>query len=131
MAAPFTVAERGKIRLYLGWSSLYRDFHTRLESAMTAIDSAALSGDPSAYDLIILELEKIAGIEAKITEAICRLSAVQVGDITLPEHKEISMLRSLGRMAAGRIASTLGVEIGHDVFGGYGPKQLGGTILRG
>lgn len=116
-----TSAQRMLTRLYLGWSERFHQTDTRLEQAMNAIDSPQ---NTDALAQLQAYLTTLADIDARLTDALCRLRALEVGSIKLPGPMEIGMLRSQGRMYAGRIASILGVEIRHDVFSGGGPREF-------
>lgn len=123
MATPFTSAQRAKIRWYLGWSARFHQFDSRLEQAMNAVDSEP-TDDTSA--LIIANLTAMDALNTSIVAAYQRLKATKVGSIDLPGGMEIGMLRSEGRRLTGQVASTLGVEVRHDVWSGTGNKSFAG-----
>lgn len=109
----FTLAERVKIRFYLGWSARFHQTDSRLEQALNAVD---MDVDTLAFirtDLMV----RLDDIRTKLTAAHGRLKAMKVGSIDLPGGNEIAMLRSEGRRHASSLAATLGVSVKHDVFG--------------
>lgn len=124
MATPFTTNDRARIRWYLGWSARFHQFDSRLEQAMNAVD------DEPTDDTHTLILNTLSAMDTlmntTIPDAYNRLKALKVGDIDLPSHGEIMMLRSEGRRLGGQIAACLGVETRHDVWSGVGNKSFAG-----
>ena len=128
MAQPLTSAQRASIRLYLGWSARFHQTDSRLEQAMSAIDV----GDVDTYNFIVNALNgtppgllaQLGDIDTRLTAALVDVKARKVGSIELMGEGEISVLRSMGREYAGRLASLLGVEVRHDVFSGHGPRSF-------
>jgi hypothetical protein len=120
----FSLSERSKVRLYLGWSERFFQFDSRLEQAMNAIDQQVITGDTSGYDLIIAQIAECTTVDTAMDDARNRFKAAKVGSIELQGPIELALLRSQGRQAAGRIASLLGVPILHDVFSGTGPREF-------
>jgi hypothetical protein len=115
----FSLAEKTRIRMYLGWATRYLQSETRLESAMVALD-------PEAEQVVREQLGQCASVDNKLLEAESRFAAKEVGSISLPGGDEMSFLRSRGRQAVGRLAAILGVEVRHDVFAGAGPTNAAG-----
>jgi len=105
-------AQKVSIRFYLGWSARFHQFDSRLEQAMSAIDTL-----PDTQTLIEAILVDLGDISTKIKEAYNRLKAMKVSSIDLPGPGEIGMFRSEGRRFVGQLAATLGVEVRQDVFG--------------
>lgn len=125
----FTGAQRTSIRRYLGWSARFAQVDTRLEMAINSVEF-----DADAYNLIVSLLTKLDGVSTTLDGTYGRLKALKVGSIELSGPGEIGTLRSEGRRFAGQLASILGVEVRHDAFGGYGPKEYaswGGMSGRG
>ena len=114
----FTETQRAQIRLYLGWSARFWQMDSRLEQAMNAMDQAKVEEQAICDGLLVSLLAQ----DVLITACYTRLKALAVGKITLPGHGELLALRSEGRRLSGRLASTLGVAIRHDVWGGRGPS---------
>ena len=112
----FTLAEKARIRMYLGWATAFFQTDTRLESAMVVLDEAT-------EELAREQLGQCVSVDRKLLDAESRFAAKTVGSIVLPGADELSMLRSRGREAVGRIAAMLGVEVRHDVFAGAGPNH--------
>lgn len=108
-----TATERVKIRFYLGWSARFHQFDSRLEQALNAVD---MDSDTETFvrDDLIAALDDI---RTKLTDAHGRLKAMKVGSINLPGNQEVMTLRQEGQRHASSLASTLGVEIRHNVFG--------------
>jgi hypothetical protein len=115
----WTLTQKAQVRLYLGWSARFWQTDSRLEQAMNAMDD-------KAEELTICTglLTSLADIDTRLTACYSRLKALQVGRITLPGHGELMALRSEGRRLSGRLASTLGVAIRHDVWSGRGPSAF-------
>lgn len=122
MAAPLTLAERVQIRSYLGWSERFHSTDNRLELAFGALDT-----DSEALDYIRAEAAKVQVIEDKIQDMTTRFKAAKVGSIELQGAMELALLRQLGGMSIGRIATSLGVEVRGDYFRPGGP---GGMATR-
>lgn len=113
-----TEAQRVQVRLYLGWSARYRQMDSRLEQSMYAVDAL-----PDTLTVVTGLLTSLADIDTRLTAAYGRLRAAAIGDITLPGDRELLALRSEGRRLSGRLASTLGVAVRHDVWSGCGPTD--------
>lgn len=107
-----TEAQRVSIRFYLGWSARFHQTDSRLEQAMNAVD-----GLPDTQTQVESVLTDLGDVSDKLKDAYDRLKALKVGSIELPGKNEIALLRSEGRRHAGSLASILGVEVRHDVFG--------------
>lgn len=111
--AVLTETERAQIRKYLGWPARWRQQRPDLDLSMNAIDMA--SEDDRTE--LRLALAGCIDIDARLTDALLRNKASQVGSITL-NPREIGYLRAEGRRHAARIASTLGIWIMSDAFSG-------------
>ena len=111
-----TEAERVQVRLYMGWSARFFQFDSELEQAMNALDSK-----PDTEALIQTLITECQRIDTEITAAESRFKAAAVGTIKLTMGNELALLRSRGRQFSGRMASTLGVEVRHDVWSGSAP----------
>lgn len=130
-----TDQNRADIRYYLGYSARYFHTDTVLESAMSSLES-----DPEASTQVLADIVKCQDIDTRLEATYDRLKALQVCDITLAHKKELCVLRSEGRRYVGRIASTIGVPVRHDVYGSgmysssaafYGLKPGGNFGLQG
>jgi hypothetical protein len=117
-----TETEKAQIRLYLGWSMRHFQDDPRLEMAFNAVT-------PEAEVIIRAELTACILFDTRIDAATKRFKAAEVGSITLQGETELGLLRSLGREHVGRIASTMGVEVKHDVFSGSAPGGQGNWLL--
>lgn len=119
--------DRSRIRFYMGWTQRYLQTDSRLEFAMNAADE-------DANTLLLIQdtlqngglLASLADIDSRITGAYLRIQVAEVGTIKLPGALEISILRAEGRRIAGRLASTLGCPVRHDVFSARGPEDYMG-----
>jgi hypothetical protein len=116
-----TEAQKSDIRLYLGWSARFFQYDSRLEMAMSALETR-----PEHETQVIALLVKLTTIDAEIEAARSRFKADKVGSITL-RKEEPDQLRDEGRMFAKRIASILGVEIRNDIFSPANTKPLPGA----
>lgn len=129
-------AQRVQIRHYLGWSERFHQTWPRLEQAMNAIDSLS---DPAAQTNIETILTDLDTIEDALRTTHSRLKAMKVGSIVLPGDNEVRALNREGRRKAGQLASRLGVEVEHDVFGSVprklfstagGPMAMGSNLMK-
>jgi hypothetical protein len=119
-----TAQNKADIRTYLGWSARFHQTDSRLEQAMSALETepehekwitntlAPVAGEPRGI------LAELVAIDAKLDDAHNRLKALKVGSIDLPIRNEINTLRSEGRRHVSRMATILGVEVRHDVYSG-------------
>ena len=114
-----TATQKANVRLYLGWSARFHQFDSRLEQAMSALDTepeheaqftALLTAEPPGF------LAALGDIDTKLRGSDSRLKASKVGTITL-NAKEQNQLRRQGRQYITRMASILGAEIREDYFG--------------
>lgn len=118
----FTLAEKVRIRFYLGWSDRFHQFDSRLEQAMSAVEA---NPDTETFirDAIMVDIEDI---RTKLKDAHGRLKAMKVGSINLPGQNELMLLRMEGRRHVGSLAATFGVEVRHDIFGSSRYKYFAG-----
>lgn len=111
---------RADIRYYLGFTYRFQDTYSILEGSMSGLDS-----DPEAEVQVLADIVRLKAIDVRIEASYDRLKALKVCDITVAGRVEICALKSEGRRIVGRIASTLGVPVIHDIFGGGTPPQAG------
>ncbi len=116
-----TSAQKADVRFYLGWSARFHQFDSRLEQAMTALDT-----EPDSEALVIAEVAACKAVDAEIDGAHPRLKARKVGSIGLWGWEEITALRREGQRHVDRIASTLGVEVRTKVFFSHGVRSFAG-----
>ena len=111
----FTSLQKVKIRLYLGYPNLYRYKHTRLESAMDAVE-------PDAETLVAADLTALDAIQSNLSTSVATDGGIKRVDEV--EFFSESGSRKEGRAAARqivtRISTILGVPIYADVFGEAG-----------
>jgi hypothetical protein len=121
-----TATQKADVRRFLGWSARFHQFDSRLEHAMSAIDTEPeheaqitnLIGDAPPGLLALLE-----DIDAKLLSSHSRLKADVVGSIKLNRREQKQLYRE-GRRHTGRLASILGVEVRQDVYSGVGPTTF-------
>jgi hypothetical protein len=106
-----TDSQKASVRLYAGWSARFRQYDTRIEQSMSALETF-----PEHEAQVVSLLESLADIDSKLTASHARLKASEVGSIKL-NPSELPMLRSEGRRLVARLCSILGVERGVDVYG--------------
>lgn len=117
-----TLVQRAKIRLVLGYPSIYRFKHVRLESVFDSIDEESEA-------LVLNALSSFETVEAQILEFLPTIGIKRVDDITFQDGPMVTIngLRRQGRMFVARVSILLGVPIASDVFGGSG--YLGDAFL--
>lgn len=113
-----TDAQKSAVRFRLGWSERFFQFDSRLEQAMSALDTKPeavalvtnpLGGSPPGL------LAQIDDVDARIVDSFKRVRASKVANVEL-NPREVAQLRDLGRMYVKRLASLLGVEVREDCF---------------
>ena len=107
-----TDQNKADIRYYLGYSARYYHTDTVLEGAMSSLES-----DAEAETQVLADIVKLQALDTRIEGTYDRLKVLKVCDIQLAHKKEMCLLRSEGRRIVGRIASTIGVPVRHDVYG--------------
>jgi hypothetical protein len=111
----FSSLQKVKIRLYLGYPNLFRYKHTRLESAMDAVD-------PDAETLVAADLVILDTIYTQLSGVVVSNSGIKKVDEVefFGGSEERDGVRSSGRQVISRISTILGVPIYADVFGEMG-----------
>ena len=133
-----TDAQKAGIRRALGWSARFHQFDSRLEQALSAIESDAAS------ELLITDvlanngiLANIDDIQSKLRAGHSRLKANKVGTIEL-RQQELDQLKSEGNRWVSDLARLLGVEVRDgglfggsriQTFAGSGGKYGGGNYV--
>lgn len=119
-----SLQQKADVRTYLGWSARFHQTDSRLEQAMSALETEAEHekwitnpipppvGEPRGI------LAELVLVDAELISAHTRLKALKVGSINLPIRNEINTLRSEGRRHVSRMSVILGVEVRHDVYSG-------------
>jgi hypothetical protein len=120
----FTPEERAKIRKWLCGASVFRDFDTRLESAITAVEGL---GDSGATELMVRGyLTDLDDIETQLKNlrGEC-LATTQVNKIQRDGARALLVIRSEGRRIVGYLARTLSYPPAGDPFSGEPPQSPG------
>lgn len=110
---PLSETERSQIRIYMGWPARYFQQHPELQMSMEALDDASEEDRTQ----VRIALAGVADIDTRLTDALSRNRAEEVGSIKL-NPREIGNLRSEGRRYVGRLAAALGVGVLNDSFSG-------------
>lgn len=114
-----TDAQKAAVRRALGWSARFHQSDSRLEQAISAIETDAAS------ELLITDtlanngiLANVDDVQTKLRDAHARLKADKVGSILL-RKQELNQLRSEGDRWVRDLARLLGVETRNGgLFGG-------------
>lgn len=133
-----TATQKAAIRRALGWSARFHQFDSRLEQAMSAIDT-----EPE-HELQITDtlanngiLANIDDVQSKLRAAHARLKADKVGSILL-RKEELGQLRAEGDRWVRDLARLLGVEVRNgglfggasiQTFAGHGGMYGGGNYI--
>jgi hypothetical protein len=120
----FTEGERVQIRRYLGYSRLYLQSDSRLESVMTSIQSQADGGsspDSATEDLIRSLLDDLTELQKNMKALWTQAQALDADGLKIDVARAVAVLRSEGRRLVGEIADQLEVHPRRDVFA---PKPL-------
>jgi hypothetical protein len=122
----FTNAEKTRLRRYLGFSELYRQVETRLESQLDALPT----NNPDAETQVRALLAKVDAVDTKIQSAgLENLDAAKVKDVVLLGAEQLRALRAQGRMLIRQIAITFDLEPRRDYFDEGG--AMGGLLPLG
>jgi len=123
--AAFTDAQKAAIRQYLGFSELFHDVDTRLESQMSEIGTRS----PDAATRIVNNLTALAAIDTRLTSALDNLDLVRAEDVTFLGPAQLEAIRTHGRMLIGQIAITLEVQPRRDYYSTG--AEMSGCIMLG
>lgn len=117
----FTELDRVNIRHYLGYSSVFLQVDSRLESAITALQSVADGGTRPTSDAETSAkalLTELADIDTKIKALRDQQAATEViGEMKLDAAREQARLRSEGRVYVHRLARMVDTLPRADAFG--------------
>jgi len=133
-----TAQQKADIRRYLGWSARFHQYDSRLEQAMSAIDTepeheSQLTETLANHGI----LANIADVLTKLRDAHGRLKASKVGSIDLNDS-ELRQLRKEGDRWVADLSSVLGVEVRNGgifgtrlprAFSGFGGQYGGGNFV--
>ena len=122
-----TETQKAAVRRSLGWSARFHNFDSRLEQALSALDTEP---EHEAQITDTLEnngiLANIDDIQTKLRAAHSRLRANKVGSILL-RQQEVSQLKSEGDRWVEDLARILGVPtINGGLFGGAQVRTFAG-----
>lgn len=116
-----TLQQRADVRNALGWSAQFAQTDNALENAFDG-----LAAQPEHEAQVIAILADIVAIKDQLVDARKRLKGLKVGSIELDAFRsEMTALRWEGRRRTGEIASIMGVERRHDIFGSGTPGRTG------
>lgn len=129
-----SLQNKADIRTRLGWSGRWHQSDSRLEQAMSALETQSEhekwitnSLTPDVNEPIGL-LASCEDIDTKLVDAHGRLKAMKVGSIELPGGNEIRELRKEGARFVATIASILGVEVRHNYYSSQLPRGFQGPF---
>lgn len=109
----WTPTERAQIRKYMGYSPLFQDYQSLLESAINAVRARADGGDlpdDSTQESIRAVIAKLISIEDKLQGLWCQFQVSEVGSekLRLNFIQAVSLLKAEGRRLIHQIAIPLG-----------------------
>lgn len=119
---PLSPDEQARIRMYCGYSALYRQTFYILDGAMKTVSS-----DTSALSLIRGMLDDLADIDAQLKDARGRLKVDQVDEVKIRARDEVKDLRMEGGRMVERLATLLAVPVQRNAFGSSGGIGSGMT----
>lgn len=109
----FTLVEKTRIRMLLGWGARFWQFDTRLENAMSAVEETL----PEETAQIQSILTALTAIDSQITDALGTVGVTGVSSIHLEGDQGIRHLRAEGRRQVDAIASILQVDVRKNYYG--------------
>ena len=98
----FTPDEKVLIRNVLGFSELYHQTDTRLETQLEALPV----NNPNAAAAVSARLVKIQSIDAQIIGSIDDLDLVKADEVTVDKAQQLTLLRGVGRTIIQQIGIT-------------------------
>jgi hypothetical protein len=110
--------EKFQIRWRLGWSERFFQTDSRLDQALSAIDTR-----PDAEAQLQVHLASLIQFDTEITQARGRLKANQVGSIQL-NRAELYELRQEAQRECNAIAQLLGVAVRRRFYGYDTPRDF-------
>jgi hypothetical protein len=120
----FTDEERARLRVLLGWSSLYHETDDRLENAMDAFSTV-----PTDLARIRTLLTELDTIDALIVQSRDTAGVTKAGSIELMSDSGQGFHKSEGRRLVNAIAALIGCEVKRNYYSAGAPK--GGEIHYG
>lgn len=116
-----TLQQRADVRNALGWSAQFSQTDNALENAFDGLETQA-----EHETQVIALLADIAAVKAQIVDSRKRLKGLKVGSIELDAFRsEMAALRWDGQRLTGELASIMGVERRHNIFGSGTPGRTG------
>lgn len=122
----FTPSEKQQIRQFLGFSELFHDIDTRLETQLIRIGDAA---DQSAKERVSTLVVSLNDIDTRLVGALDNLTLEKAEDVTFRGEQELEGLRKQGRMFIQQLSILFEVRPMRDYFGME--ISMGGFIPQG
>ena len=115
-----TAQQRADVRNALGWSAQFSQTDNALENAFDGLET-----NPEHEAQVIALLADIAAVKTQLVDSRRRLKGLKVGTIELDAFRsEMAALRWDGKRLTGELASIVGVERRHDIFGSGTPGRV-------
>ena len=115
-----TAQQRADVRNALGWSAQFSQTDNALENAFDGLET-----NPEHEAQVIALLADIAAVKTQLVDSRRRLKGLKVGTIELDAFRsELAALRWDGKRLTGELASIVGVERRHDIFGSGTPGRV-------
>lgn len=115
----FVEAEKVQIRRWLGYSAIYTNLDSRLESAIITVQSTADGGSrpDNTTELAIKDyLTKLSTVETRLNELAIQMHVGTVDEVELDGPRGQLGLRQLGRQYVGHISDALSTKPLRDPF---------------
>lgn len=109
----FTDEEKSRIRLLLGWGARFWQLETRLENAMSAVESELPEETLRIQEILAV----LTDIDTKITDALGTVGVTGVDVIHLDSDQGIQHLKAEGRRQVEAIAVILQVPVKKNFYG--------------
>jgi hypothetical protein len=127
----WTEADKAQLRHYLGFAALFLQADSRLEVAITSVQSLGDNGtrpDNSTELQIRGWLASLARVEQRLAELWEVAEGLKVDELGVDPFRGMALLRSEGRRLVGSIARALSTAPRHDVFSAAEPNPDGSTF---
>lgn len=114
----FTLAQKAKIRRYLGVPDNNRELRWPLENSM---DSISAEGQVEIEDY----LRQLAKIDEHIENALCNQTVRAADGVQFANGREIAVYEERGSRVVGQLAAYLGVRVHKDPYAGGASGTVG------